>query len=105
MGNVLNVSFHPSEIGKHLDLLYIRFKCGARRELTQVARAPLFIARYARESKATFIMFMFCLLDRTIQICVSCFRAVDIWSFEYNYLILTTGCSTWHLVANNSLRI
>ncbi len=42
MGNVLNVSFHPSEIGKHLDLLYIRFKCGARRELTQVARVRLY---------------------------------------------------------------
>ncbi len=47
----------------------------------------------------------FCLLDRTIQICVSCFRAVKIWCFEYNSLILTTGCSTWHLMANNSLRI
>ncbi len=38
MGNVLNVSFHLSEIGKQLDLIYIRFKRGARRELTQVAR-------------------------------------------------------------------
>ncbi len=38
MGNVLNVSFHSSEIGKQLDLLYIRFKRGARRELTRVAR-------------------------------------------------------------------
>ncbi len=39
MGNVLNVSFHPSEIGKQLDLIYISFKRGARRELTQqVAR-------------------------------------------------------------------
>ncbi len=47
----------------------------------------------------------FCLLYRTIQICVSCFRAVKIWLFEYNSLILTTGCSTWHLMANNSLRI
>ncbi len=47
----------------------------------------------------------FCLLDRTILICVSCFRAVKIWLFEYNSLILTTGCSTWHLMANNSLRI
>ncbi len=47
----------------------------------------------------------FCLLDRTIQICVSCFRAVKIWCFEYNSLILTTGCSTWHLMAKNSLRI
>ncbi len=47
----------------------------------------------------------FCLLDRIIQICVSCFRAVQIWCFEYNSLILTTGCSTWHLVAKNSLRI
>ncbi len=95
----------------------------------------------------------FCLLDRTIQICVSCFRAVKIWFFEYNSpcgtiterlkitlqnilvyiykamlaalmslffeasfctwcwpldhwtLILTTGCSTWHLMAKNSLRI
>ncbi len=44
----------------------------------------------------------FCLLDRTIQICVSCFRAVKIWFFEYNSLILTTGCSTWHLMAKNS---
>ncbi len=50
-------------------------------------------------------MFMFCLLDRTIQICVSCFRAVKIWFSEYNSLILTTGCSTWHLMAKNSLRI
>ncbi len=47
----------------------------------------------------------FCLLDRTIQICVSCFRAVKIWFFEYNSLILTTGCSTWYLMAKNSLRI
>ncbi len=45
----------------------------------------------------------FCLLDRTIQICVSCFRAVQIWCFEYNPLILVTGCSTWHLIAKNSL--
>ncbi len=44
----------------------------------------------------------YCLLDRTIQICVSCFRAVKIWCFEYNSLILTTGCSTWHLMAKNS---
>ncbi len=44
----------------------------------------------------------FCLLDRTIQICVSCFRAVTIRFFEYNSLILTTGCSTWHLMAKNS---
>ncbi len=44
----------------------------------------------------------FCLLDRTIQICVSCFRAFKIWLFEYNSLILTTGCSTWHLMAKNS---
>ncbi len=44
----------------------------------------------------------FCLLDRTIQICVSCFRAVKIRFFEYNSLILTTGCSTWHLMAKNS---
>ncbi len=43
-----------------------------------------------------------CLLDRTIQICVSCFRAVQIWFFVYNYLLLTTGCSTWHLMAYNS---
>ncbi len=47
----------------------------------------------------------FCLLDRTIQICESCFRAVKIWCFEYNSLILTTGCSTWHLMAKKSLRI
>ncbi len=52
-----------------------------------------------------FIMFMFCLLDRTIQICVSCFRAVKIWFFEYNSLILTIGWSTWHLMAKNPLRI
>ncbi len=44
----------------------------------------------------------FGLLDRTIQIC---FRAVNIWFFEYNSFILTTGCSTWHLMAKNSLRI
>ncbi len=44
----------------------------------------------------------FCLLDRTIQIFVSCFRAVKIWFFEYNSLILTTGCSTWPLMAKNS---
>ncbi len=25
------------------------------------------------------------------------------WFFEYNSLILTTGCSTWHLVGNNFL--
>ncbi len=34
---MLNVSFHPSEIGNQLDLLYIHFKRGARHELTQVA--------------------------------------------------------------------
>ncbi len=44
----------------------------------------------------------FCLLDRTIQICVSCFKAVKIWFFEYNSLIRTTGCSTWHLMAKHS---
>ncbi len=49
-----------------------------------------------------FIMFMFCLLDRTIQICVS---VLEQFKFKYNSLILTTGCSTWHLMANNSLRI
>ncbi len=38
MGNVLNVSFHPSEISKQLDLIYIRFKHRARCQLTQVAR-------------------------------------------------------------------
>ncbi len=38
MGNVLNVSFHPSKISKQLDLIYIGFKRGARREWTQVAR-------------------------------------------------------------------
>ncbi len=43
----------------------------------------------------------FCLLERTIQICVSCIRAVKM-CFEYNYLILTTGYSTWHLMAKNS---
>ncbi len=37
----------------------------------------------------------FCLLDRTIQICVS-------WFFEHNSLILATGCSTWHLMSKNS---
>ncbi len=37
--------------------------------------------------------------------CVSCFRAVKICLFEYNSLILTTGCSTWHLMSNNSLKI
>ncbi len=50
-------------------------------------------------------MFIFCLLDRTKHICVSCFRAVKMWFFEYNSLILTTGCSTWHLMAKHSLRI
>ncbi len=49
-----------------------------------------------------FIMFMFCLLDRTIKMCVACFRAVKIWFFKYNSFILTTGCSTWHLVEKNS---
>ncbi len=34
---MLKVLFHPSEIGKQLDLLYIHFKRGARRDLTQVA--------------------------------------------------------------------
>ncbi len=48
-------------------------------------------------------MFMFYLLN--VQICVSCFRAVKILFFEYNSLILTAGCSTWHLMAKNSLRI
>ncbi len=50
-----------------------------------------------------FIMFMFYLLN--VQICVSCFRAVTILFFEYNSIILTAGCSTWHLMAKNSLRI
>ncbi len=44
----------------------------------------------------------YCLLERTIQMCVSCIRAVKIWFFEYNSLILTIGCSTWHLMAKNS---
>ncbi len=43
----------------------------------------------------------FCLLDRTIQICVSCFRAVKIWFFEYNSLILTTGCQHGTLMVKN----
>jgi len=34
-----------------------------------------------------FIMFTFCRLDRTIQIVVSCIRAVKICAFEYNSLI------------------
>ncbi len=34
--------------------------------------------------------------------CVSCFRAVKIWFFQYNSLIRTSGCSTWHLMAKNS---
>ncbi len=42
---------------------------------------------------------------KCINVNVSCFRAVKIWFFEYNSLILTTGCSTWHLKAKNSLRI
>ncbi len=44
----------------------------------------------------------FCQLDRAIQLCVSCFRAVTIRFFEYNSLTLTTGCSIWHLMAKNS---
>ncbi len=63
------------------------------------------IHRFIMQSHVLFIMFMFCLLDRTTQISVFCFRAVQIWFFECNYLILTTGCSTWHLMANNSRRI
>ncbi len=35
---MLNVSFHPSEIGKQLKLFYINFKCGSRCEFTQLAR-------------------------------------------------------------------
>ncbi|XP_058636128.1 uncharacterized protein LOC131542996 [Onychostoma macrolepis] len=46
----------------------------------------------------------FCLLDRTIPICLSCFRAVKMWCFESNSLILT-GCSTWHLMAKNTLKL
>ncbi len=46
-------------------------------------------------------MFLSAWQDHT-KICVSCFRAVKIWFVEYNSLILTTGCSTWHLMANNS---
>ncbi len=53
-------------------------------------------------AKPHVLFIMFCLLDRTMQICASCFRAVTIWFFEYNYIILTTGCSTWHLMAKNS---
>ncbi len=49
MGNVLNVSFHPSEIGKQLDLIYISFKCGTRCELTQVARMRQASSIYACE--------------------------------------------------------
>ncbi len=53
MGNVLNVSFHPSEIGKQLDLIYIRFKRQARVD-TGCARASglVYIARCARERLA-----------------------------------------------------
>jgi len=47
-------------------------------------------------------MFMFCLLDRTTQIVISWIRAVRMCTFAYNCLILTTGCSTWHLIAKNS---
>ncbi len=46
---MLNVSFHPSEIGEHLDLLYIHFKCGAMRELTQFASGLVHITRCACE--------------------------------------------------------
>ncbi len=56
MGNELNVSFHSSEIGNQLDIIYISFKCGTRRELTQVARARasglVHIARCACERLA-----------------------------------------------------
>ncbi len=57
-----------------------------------------------------FIMIMFCLLDRTIQICVSYlvleqFKCGSLSTIRFNSLMLTTGCSTWHLVAKNSLRI
>ncbi len=63
------------------------------------------IHRLTMQSHVLFIMFMFCLLDRTIQICVSHFRAVKMWFFEYNSL-MTTGCSTWHLMAKRiNLRI
>ncbi len=42
----------------------------------------------------------FCLLDRTIQICVSCIRAVTIWFFEYNsYWPLDEKTDTWVLPA------
>ncbi len=51
-----------------------------------------------------FIMFMFCLLGGPYKF-VYRIRAVQIWFFEYNSLILTTGCSTCHLTAKNSLRI
>ncbi len=49
-------------------------------------------------------MFMFCLFDRTIRIGVYCFRAGQMCFFVYNSLILTTECSTSHLMANNYLR-
>ncbi len=52
-----------------------------------------------------FVMFMFLSAWQDHTNRVSCFRAVQIWCFEYNSLILTTGCSTWHLMAKNSLRI
>ncbi len=45
-----------------------------------------------------FIMFMFCLLDRTIQICVSCFRAVKIWFFEYNSLTLYFAAHSTNMI-------
>ncbi len=51
-----------------------------------------------------FIMFMFCLLGGPYKF-VYRIRAVQILFFEYNSLILTTGCSIWHLTAKKSLRI
>ncbi len=75
MGNVLNVSFHPSEIGKQSDLLYIRFKCEARRELTQVARelqvSSILQERLAEQNRAQVHEYKRALRDR-LCVCGKC---------------------------------
>ncbi len=90
MGNVLNVSFHPSEIGKQSDLFYIRFKCGARCELTQVARelqvSSILQERLAEQNRTQVHEYKRALRDR-VRVCGKC------GSFVRRALVAQRGAS------------
>ncbi len=48
---MLHVSFHPMEIGKQLDLLYVRFKCGAGRVHPYVCAASFVNGSFVRRGR------------------------------------------------------